>query len=325
MKKFLSLAIIVITTAALAGHYYNSKKTTPLAPRMIKMAKGDDYEGAWKKVDSYISDGLSKSAMRVVDSIYKMAKKDDNAAMIVKALMFRLRLVEQYEENDVYNSIYRMNDEIKDSHYPLTPILHSMLADIYQQYYNRNRWKFSQRSQVVNVKMDDISTWDLKTLFDQIIKHHMLALQNADSLKRTPINIYDAVITQGYTDTRKLRPTLYDFIAHRALDFLMNDEPDVIRPAYKFDLNGEDYFKDYNVFSKIDVSTKDTLSTKFYATKILQGLLAFHANDTNPAALIDADLKRLHFVRTHGTTGINDSLYLLALEVLEKRFIKFPS
>jgi len=330
MKKLLSLLIIVVTTAAIAAGIYNSKqqnkqnKQTKQASKHTsrKLIGYDDY---WKTTDSLIGQGLSKSALAIVDSAYKKAKAENNAPQIVKSLLYRLRLVQQYEENDVYNSIYRMNDEIKNSSYPLTPILHSVLADIYMQYYTRNRYKFSQRSEVVNVKMDDISTWDLKTLFDQIIKHHMMALQNIDSLQHTPLNIYDEIITRGTYDTRALRPTLYDFVAHRALDFFMNDEPDVIRPAYKFELNSEDYFKNYNVFSKLNITSNDTLGTKYYAAKILQGLLAFHTNDTNPAALIDDDLLRLNFVRVHGTTGINDSLYLSALLALEHKFIKWPS
>jgi uncharacterized protein YfaS (alpha-2-macroglobulin family) len=330
MKKLLTLAILAVTSAAIAAGIYNyniqrKRAFVPPTAPMLKVTKGDTYDKGWHKVDSLINEGLSKSALKVVDSIYKKAKADNNPPQIVKALMFRLRLVEQYEEDDVYKSIYNMSDEIKNSSYPLTPILHTMLADIYQQYYSRNRWKFSQRTQVVNVKMDDISTWDLKTLFDQIIKHHLASLQSADSLKRTPLNIYDDVIVQGTPDGRKLRPTLYDFIAHRALSFLMNEEPDVVRPAYKFELNSEDYFKSYDVFSKLNVASNDTMSTKYYATKILQNLLAFHANDTNPAALIDDDLIRLDFVRKYAVTGINDSLYLAALQNLEQRFIKFPS
>ncbi len=329
-KKILLLSFITLTSAAIAVSLYTAKPKPKPLPQLV-FPKGSTYEKQWKKVDSLINLGLSKSALAEVEAIYTKAKADKNAPQIVKAIMHRLRLVQQYQEDDVYNSIYKMNDEIKTSSYPLTPILHSMLADIYQQYYERNRWKFQQRTEVVNVKMDDISTWDLKTLFDQIIKHHIAALKSADSLQRTPLNIYDDVITQGTEDGRKLRPTLYDFIAHRAIDFLMNDEPDVIRPAYKFELNSEDYFKDYNEgysngFSNINIPYNgDSLSTKYYAIKILQGLIAFHANDSDPAALIDADLIRLSFVRKYATTGINDSLYLQALLRLENKFISYPS
>ncbi|HSY77281.1 MAG TPA: hypothetical protein VK890_10515, partial [Bacteroidia bacterium] len=329
-KNLLLLVVVALASVTIAAGVYGFRiypKPIPPKPKPpLAFKKGSTYEKEWKKVDSLINDGLSKSAIEQVELIYTKAKTDNNAPQIVKALMYRLKLVQQYQEDDVYNSIYKMNDEIRSSSYPLTPILHSMLADIYQQYYTRNRWKFQQRTEVVNVKLDDISTWDLKTLFNQIIQHHLQALKNVDSLQRTPIDIYDDVLSQGYGDGHNLRPTLYDFIAHRAVDFLMNEEPDVIRPAYKFELNSEDYFKNFDDFVKVNIPYNgDSLSTKYYAIKILQNLIAFHANDADPKALIDADLKRLKFAKDHSTTGVNDSLYLKALLSLEQRFIKFPS
>ncbi|NNM94798.1 MAG: hypothetical protein HKL88_04950 [Bacteroidia bacterium] len=323
MKKLIVLACIgLLCSTGATGQRRNIGKKGSGTSRSVK---GEPYDKEWNEVDSLINLGLSRSALAEDSIIYLKAKADGNAAQIVKALMYRLRLVQQFEENDVYHSIYQMNDEIKSSSYPLTPILHSMLAEIYEQYYQQNRWKFAGRTEVVNVKMDDISTWDLTTLFNQILKQHLLALKDSLKMQHTPVNIYDDVISESSEEGRKLRPTLFDFVAHRALRFMMSEEPDVVRPAYKFELNSEDYFKPYTDFSKLNITTNDTLSTKFYAVRILQSLLAFHTGDKNPDALIDDDLKRLSFVREHATTGINDSLYLQALLNLESKFIKYPS
>ncbi len=322
-KKIFFAAFFAIVSTALAVSVYSFK---PKAEKtMLIFPKGSTYEKEWHKVDSLVGQGLNKSALEVVEGIYKHAKTENNSAQLVKSIIHRIKLEQQMEENAVLKSLDKLNDEIKTSSYPLTPVLHSMLADLYSQYYQQNRWQFMNRSQTVNFKMEDISTWDLKTLFDQIIKHHTLALKSTDSLERTPLNIYDDILDGGSEDTRKLRPTLYDFVAHRALDFLMNDEPDVIRPAYKYEINSNEYFSPYDKFSKLKIESKDSLSTKYYAAKILQELLRFHAGDNDPAALIDADLKRLQFVKSHAITGINDSLYLQALENLEQKFIKHLS
>ncbi len=324
MKK-IAVSLLIFTVCTTVGNSQNKAPLKRVNARSVKSSKSGPYDSYWDKVDSLEGLGLSRTALSLVDTIYYKAKSDNNAAQIVKALMYRLKLVRLFEENDVYNSIYKINDEIKTSSYPLTPILHTILADIYEEYYDMNRWKFSQRTEVINVKMDDISTWDLKTLFNQIIKQHLFALQYADKMKQTSINIYDDVIDKGSDDGQKLRPTLYDFVAHQALDFMKKSEPDIIRPAYKFELNSEDYFKPFDVFDKLPIATKDTLSSKFYAVRILQGLLSFHATDSKPDALIDDDLERLNFVRKYAATGINDSLYLGALQQLEKRFIKYPA
>ncbi len=321
------LLISSIVLSAMVSKLVHKKKSMQVGdqPAMLVFPAGSTYEKEWKKTDSLMDKGLNKSALELVEAIYKRAKSEKNAPQLVKSIMHRLRLQQQMQEESTFNAIGSLRDELKSSSYPLTPILHSVLAEIYQGYYNQNRWKFQQRTQVVNLKMDDISTWDLKTLFDQIIKNHLLALTSADSLKRTPLNMYDQVLNYSTDDGRKLRPTLYDFIAHRAIDFLMNDEPDVIRPAYKFELSDENYFGQANEFAQLNISTKDSLSTKYYAARILQDLIAFHLKDKDPSALLDVDLKRLHFVRNHATTGINDSLYLEALLSLEKNYLSFPA
>ena len=282
------------------------------------------YKSSWKKVDSLLMKRLPKSALEIVHPIYTQAKQENNWCEIVKSIMYRLRLHQQVEGDNGSAIFNEMDEELKNSSYPLTPILHSVLADLYQSYYNQNRNKFLDRSKVVKMQQDNMSTWDVSMIFDLILKHHLLALENTDSLKRTPLNIYDEIILQGTPDAKGLRPTLYDFIAHRALDFFMNEEPDIIRPAFKFEINDERCFGNIPEFVRMKFETKDTLSGKFFACRLFQDLLTFHSNDADPSGLIDLNLKRLQFFKKHAKTGINDSLYLSAISLFENQYRKCP-
>ena len=125
--------------------------------------------------------------------------------------------------------------------------------------------------------------------------------------------------TKNPADT-KLRPTLYDFLAHRAVDFFSFDDNELTKPAFEFTLNSADYFQPYDQFVKLNIKTQDTASLKFHAINTLKDLIAFHLHDATPDALIDVDLKRLSFVRQHSVLVNKDSLYLGALVALEKRF-----
>ncbi|MCX6295881.1 MAG: MG2 domain-containing protein [Bacteroidetes bacterium] len=223
------------------------------------------------------------------------------------------------EEYSLIKALNKLNEEARDAKYPVKPILQSMIAESYWQYYQQNRYRFYNRTETVNFDNEDITTWDLKTIFTKVIENYQASLESVDSLKRTPLNIYDDIIIKQ-TNSRKFRPTLYDFLAHRAVDFYMNEEPDITRPTYKFEINSESYFWNYSDFMKVGIESKDTLSSKFYAIKILQDLTAFHSKDADPNALIDVDLKRLKFVKRNSTSEIKDSLYLLALQNLENKF-----
>ncbi|MFH1005751.1 MAG: alpha-2-macroglobulin family protein [Bacteroidota bacterium] len=331
---FLSLLFTLIITAAVA--FFSPLSITGVITskaEMLIFPQGSTYQNAWNKVDSLMKKGLTKSALQIVEEIYTKAKLDNNVAQIVKTIIHRIKLESYMEEYSVQKSIDKLDKEIKKSKYPLTPVLHSILAEMYWQFYQNNHWKFHNRTQTVDFKMDDINTWDLKSIIDHTIKHYQLSLQNIDSLKRTSLNIYDDIIINNtspvtekkISSTRKFRPSLYDFLAHRAVDFYMNEEPDIIKPAYKFELNNESYFSDYNAFAKQKIESKDTLSMKFYAVKILQDLLTFHGNDKDTEALIDVDLKRLKFILNKSIVEGKDSLYLQALQNLEKKFLSHPS
>jgi len=57
----------------------------------------------------------------------------------------------------------------------------------------------------------------------------------------------------------------------------------------------------------------------------MQDLLAFHLNDVQPEALLDADLKRLDFVNQHGVFNNKEKLYENALLNIETKFSNSPA
>jgi uncharacterized protein YfaS (alpha-2-macroglobulin family) len=323
MKIRKLLLITLLLVAAITGLftlYGHAKKDTSL----LIFPKGSTYEKEWKKVDSLSNKGLTQSAIDVVNGIYKKAKAENNAPQFIKAVIHRMKFESYVEEYSAEKTINALQQELAGARFPVKPVLHSILAQSYWEYYEKNRWKFHNRTQTTEFKNDDISTWDLNHIVDQAIKQYRLSLHNVDSLKRTPINIYDDVLVK-YDESRMLRPTLYDFLAHRAIDFYMNEEPEITRPAYRFELNDKEYFAPADRFIKIGLSTKDTMSLKFNALAYLKDLIGFHIDDRTPEALVDADLKRLKFVNAHAIVEGKDSLYLSALEALRKKYSQHPS
>ncbi len=322
IKKIVLVALAAVFSIAgaitVTAYQTNHKQSVLIFP------KGSTYEKEWKKVDSLTKKGLNKSALDVVNGIYSKAKTDNNASQFVKAIIHRMKFEQYMEEYSLVKALNKLNEEAAEAKYPVKPILQSIIAESYWNYYQNNRWKFYNRTETVNFENSDITTWDLKTIFNEVIKNYQASLSSVDSLKRTPLNIYDDILIK-YSGSRKFRPTLYDFLAHRAVDFYMNEEPDITRPAYKFEINSESYFWSNEDFSKIKIDAKDTLSLKFYAIKTLQNLIEFHKKDENPQALIDIDLKRLKFVRSKSISEIKDSLYLMSLLNLEKQFANKPS
>lgn len=316
----LILSFLSLSAAVSVFHYQGRYKSA-----LLIFPKGSNYDKEWKKVDSLTAKRLTKSALEVVMGIYDKAKAENNAPQFVKAIIHRMKFEQYTEEYSLPKAINKLEDEAKTANYPVKPVLQSMLAESYWRYYQNNRWKFYNRTETANFQNDDITTWDLKTIVDRVIKNYQASLSQGDSLRRTPLNIYDEVLIQR-KNTRKYRPTLYDFLAHRAVDFYMNEEPDITKPAYAFEINSESYFWPHSDFAKLQIESKDSMSLKYFAIQTLQDLERFHSGDSkeDKLALIDVDLKRLKFVRSKSVSEIKDSLYLKALSDLAAEYHDLP-
>ncbi len=274
-------------------------------------------------MDSLLNKGLTKSALEVVNGILEKSKTNGNNAQIVKALIYRIKLNSYLEEDNYVNSIYELQQEADHARFPVKQVLYSITAEIYWRYFENNRWKFYDRTQTVNFKREDIRTWDLKSLLSMVVKNYNLSLQSTDSLQHTPISTFDEVLIK-YEDSRNFRPTLYDFLAHRAVDFFMNTEPEVDQPTNRYEVADNRFFGDADEFESIVLSSKDSLSMSYHAAEILQQLTAFHLNDVDPAALIDVEIKRLGFASSKSISELKDSLYMDALKHLMEKYKDYP-
>ena len=282
-----------------------------------------NYEKYWKKVDSLNNLRQPQSALNVVDEIYRFAKSANNTPQIIKANLYRIKLMADFEEDFLIKAIGQVQDEIETSTSPEKQLLHSIMAELYWRYYQSNRYKILNRTTTIGFDQDDIKTWDAKKLLDIAIKNFQLSLTDADDLQNINIEKFDAILIEK-PGSKTFRPTLFDFLAYRALDFYRNDESGLTSAAGRFEINNTNYFLSVRKFSSLNIKKPELISNKYYAIKVLQELLLFHLSDPKPQALIDADLARLEFVNNNAIIAEKDSLYISALSYLEKRYGDSP-
>ncbi|MBI5219416.1 MAG: hypothetical protein HY958_10845 [Bacteroidia bacterium] len=312
--------LLIIAGLLISSVYSFSQKSDN---DMLKFGKGSKYKKEWAKIDSLEKKGLPKSALDVVEQIFKKAKAENNPEQLIKTFIFRMKLKSAVEEYVFEKKIKELENEISNTAFPSNAIMHSMVAEMYWMYYQSNRWKFYNRTATVGVNSDDIQTWDLNRLADQVIKHYQASLANADSLQRFPVNALDDLITAGNMD-RGVRPTLYDFLAHRAIGFFSNTELTLTKPAETFELKEDFFFTDASEFAKLKFVTPDSLSLSYYAVKTLQNLVIFHLNDNNKQALIDVDIDRFEYVYKKSVHELKDSLYLDGIKKFESKYKSLP-
>ncbi len=292
----------------------------------------NDYASNWKKVEDLEKKGLTKSALNEVMVIYNLALKAGNDAQQIKASMYQVKYRNMVDEDSRENNIFFIDTLIAKAKAPSKNILQSMQAEMFWQYLQNNRWKFYDRTKLAEEKSKDITTWSIDKLYSTISNLYKASLQNETLLKNTKVAGLDAIIVKG-ENTRQLRPTLYDFLAHRALEFFMNDEDGVTKPAYEFRINDAKAFAPASKFINASFTTKDSASLQQKALLLFQDILKFHLSDANSDALIDADLIRLNFVNQYGvmparsgTDGEGkEKLYEEALLAIEEKYPNNPA
>ncbi|WP_183577880.1 alpha-2-macroglobulin family protein [Mucilaginibacter sp. X5P1] len=282
----------------------------------------DKYQIISNRIDSLAGVGLPKSALKEVDELEKLARQNKNTPQQIKAVIYRMTFQSYLEENAYPAIISRLKKDVQQAKYPAKPVLQSLLAEMYWKYYDQNRYRFTERSQLLKPDTD-FNKWDLKTIIKETSNLYKQSLADTKQEQSTPITILDGVL-QGDTATRYLRPTLYDLLVQRAFDFYLSDEPALTKPKLPFSLNDPAFFGDGRTFAALPVKTTDTSSTYYQGIKYLQQATTFHLQMHQDEAVADIDLQRLKFLYGKSTLDHKDSLYLSALKRIAVTFAKKP-
>ena len=357
MRKFILLTAFgwqlafycwgVPLTTAPRHHGTTALFTIATSLRSSQQGSPVSYDSLWHQVDSLSHSGLPRSALIIVDQLYIRAMNEANDPQLVKSIIYRISLNSTFRENFQVEAISELKKEIETSREPVTQILNSILGELYYNYYQRNQYRFSERSAMIGYLSDNPETWDAKRLLYEVILSYRQSLSNETELQEIPLEQYRAileypVLNSGKKDTTSsVHSTLFDFLAQRALQFFTQTGLPVIQSSTTFTLDNAAFFAQSPKFIRYPLKPKgiharqgdgtfippgnDTLSLTWYTISIYQALAQFHLNNKNPEALIDWELQRFSYVLKESTLPGRDSLYLEALREFEQAYNFSPA
>jgi len=312
---------ILVTILCIALIY--SCKTKPAPVENTKPINLSELDARWKKVDSLEQKGLIASALEEVQSIKKAAISHQHSGHLIKAVLYENKYQNQLEEDSSIKAIQRGEEEYASYPEPAKSVMHSLLAQWYYNYLQSHLWQLRGTTEYSGPAGPDIRTWGIRHLVGKIQEHYHASVQ-WEGLKAAKIEDYLILLTDAQ-NTDALRPTLYDILMNRALDFYSGAESFLTKPIYSYTLTDAAAFKDAQDFIKYSFASADSLDNTWQALTWFQQLLAFRIKDQDhAAALLDADLKRLQFVYDHIVIDGKDSLFQVALERLSNQNQKSP-
>jgi len=302
MKK--SIVFIVFTTVVLATFLFAQKSTITIAAR-------------WEKVNQLAEKQLPESALKEVQAILEQAQKEKNSPEVIKAMVYKMRFTLEKNPDEAPALIKDFEAFTEKSTDPAEKaLLHSMTADLYAQFYQKDQWTINNRTVVSGFVPEDIKEWTKNIYFDKITKHLAASLENATILQQTDALKFAALLEKG-ADSKVLQPTLFDFLGNRRIQIL---EQLSQATSAKNPLTNPELFADLPAFVALSLDSVYASSVENHVVDTYRQLLAFRQKAGNAPALLYVDLQRLKYMKEHTEAANSDSLYLTALSHLEKQY-----
>ncbi len=311
-KLILFVVCFALVTAGSMFFAQTTKKTTSITP---------SYDMLWKSVEQNEKASLPKSALENVNAVYQKALKEKNSPQLIKSLIYKMKL-ELSVDNDKFPQLIGEIEDYngKNTNVVEQSVLHSILANLYSQYFQANNYTIGRRTAVTGFVPEDIREWPGNIFIQKIVEHVQLSVKAEKELQATNISQYADILNQGKS-SQSLRPTIYDFLMNQAIELFSmygaNYQTTQYFPQSKF--QDTQYLLSANDFVKLSIDAKNydfaPLTLKLY-----QQLLAFRLKGSNPQALLIADLDRLEYILNNTESDGAGDAYVKVLDQLEKQY-----
>lgn len=276
----------------------------------------DDFQHKWENVDSLEIKGLVSSANEQVLEIIRDAQDHKNHLDFIKGKIYHYKFHQIKNESAASYILKDLNNSISKLPAPYKNVLLSYKADFLNQYYDDNRWKNRNRKEINDPDLTDLETWSNQILLDSISTAYYSSLENEEVLIKTPIGNFEDLLQEKRLN-RRYRPSLFDLLAHQALDFF-SDSSNLTAS------NAEDqyFMEDQNLYAptlqflKMEFS-KDARSSHQRVLRLYQKLESLHKAT---APLVYSSLARLDYVNTYFTGGQKWQYYENALQTMATKY-----
>lgn len=269
MKKQMFLGLLILFSIGVFAQTNQTKKGM------------DKYESQWAQVEKFEKDGQPKSAKNTASVIFRSAVAAKNTPQIIKSLLYVNKYnikIDSELETVVFSEIDSLMKE--SGNVSEKALLHSLIAELYLNYYDNVRWEISGRTDFVGYVPDNMREWTGNIFETKAIEHLKASVANQSELLKESVLSYKDILIEG-VDSRRLYPTLYDFLIKRAIDqsqrisnsYRGNSE--VFSAALKSKgISVADLVLPVESFLKLDFSGNDALSSLDFYQRALQSFIS---------------------------------------------------
>lgn len=272
-------------------------------------------ESLWTRVKKLEEARKPQAALEVVEEIRQLARNQQNNAQWIKAVSYQVLLTMSYQEEPWVMGADILEEALKETpNKEIRAVIHSQLGQHYYNYYSRNRYTISSRTQLQDDTVSDMRQWTASRIIRESVKHFQKSLKEKEVLARASLEDYEEIIIRPEKEEKVLR-SLYELLAVNALDFYRQEPAPLVKAGGMTGLENARYFKTGNEFLELSVPA-DHEDFRLMSMAIYQSLAQLHRKQENHFLKLWFTLKRLDYVREKSSRTDRDDLYRFALENL---------
>lgn len=301
MKSKYVIIVLAVALASLFGVFTWAQKSNST----------QFMESRWKKVEELDKKQMPESALKEVKAILAQAKKDKNSGQILKAMIYRMKFTTDKNPDEMIPLMQEFETETAKTANPADKaVMYAMTAELYNNYYQSNQYNIDRRTDLGGTTPDDVKEWTKKHFVSKIVELSNLSLVNPDVLKKTDALKYRDILKRG-TDSRVIKPTLFDFLAYKRIDLLKNfaNSDGNLYPNRPVQINITRASSAGTELSTGDASIQQQI------TETYNQLIDYNRQKDNKPALIYAELQKLLFENPN-----RDDEFLTKINALEKKY-----
>ena len=178
-------------------------------------------------------------------------------------------------------------------------IWHSCMGQFLNEYYEGNRYRLGQRTEVAEETPKDFKEWDPRTFERRAREEYLLSLKNAKALQMVDAKEYKELLFKMNNQLQV--KTLYEVLAYRVIEYLRSD---LVDEAPDWSLSGEAIWHN-DQFLKMPLTITDSSSVLQMILSVYQDLTRHHLNQNQEMDLIMMTIERFDFMRNKGLAPDN--------------------
>jgi uncharacterized protein YfaS (alpha-2-macroglobulin family) len=275
-------------------------------------AQNTNYPTQWKEIEALSKKGLYDQALKQTKSLFATAQNEKNTVQMVKALIHQFNYRQQFEEDAVVKSIQELEPVKEQVSGVERALLDAALSDLYLFYYKNQQWEINQRQEISGTRPADMAFWTKEHFKSQIESLQEESLSYEKTLKSTSSEYWQEIFVKD-SPGFEVFPSLYDFVAWKAIGFYASSEFSNQAKEDVLVLNHPSLFGDYQEFLSIDFSTFDATFYKIKTLQLYQKLIKTHAGRKTPTPLLFLESKRLAYLQQNGQIDQKEELITQAL------------